>query len=95
MTPATRAKREEFVRSFEDPAKVRRLAGVVWRVGCTPDEWLAKVRAGLKWCHACGGWHRVEEFYADAKQPDGLGAKCRASTLKKLAAKRAEREKAA
>jgi hypothetical protein len=88
MTPAARAKREEFVRSFDNPAKVRRLAGVVWRLKLTPDEWLAKVRAGFKWCTACEEWHHISKFYEDAAQPDGLNCKCRESVLKRLEEKR-------
>lgn len=88
MTGAAKKKREEFVASFENPAKVRRLAGVVWRLKLTPEEWLAKVRAGLKWCRGCGEWHPIAKFYEDAAQPDGLNCLCRGSVLKRLEEKR-------
>lgn len=94
MTPAAAKQRAEWLKTFDEAAKVRRLAGTIWRTGTSVEEWLRKVRGGNKWCSACRAWHPIAYFYEDVKQPDALKGPCRAAILKKLEDKRRATERA-
>lgn len=49
------------------------------RLGISVDDYRAKQKAGLKWCHGCKDWHPCSKFSIDRSRGDGLSARCRTS----------------
>lgn len=44
--------------------------------GLTVDEYLVKIKNGLKWCTGCKGWHHYSLFGLDSSRRDGLSQFC-------------------
>lgn len=49
------------------------------RVGLSPDEYLARLSQGLRYCFRCVDWHPHSEFGKDVSRLDGLARACRRS----------------
>lgn len=46
------------------------------RLGMTFAAYMAKRRAGLKWCTVCKIWKRIRQFTSDTYRFSGLSARC-------------------
>lgn len=58
-----------------------RIAGPAARLKMTPEEYLAKKAAGMKWCWKCQAWQPIDDFHFSSSSPDGRHAVCKVKTL--------------
>lgn len=62
-----------------DPRR-NKIAGPAARLGLTPEAYLAKIDAGLKWCWRCREWHPIGDFPFDRSKSDQRFPVCKTQT---------------
>lgn len=60
-------------------------------IGVPIEEFMARRKAGLKWCPDCSDWLPVDKFSVNSRRPDRRQGYCRSHAYKRSAVSRANR----
>lgn len=63
--------------SIEEPKATWQTITAAKRIGLPVEDYVANLKAGLKWCTSCKQWHQRSIFTVDKSRGDGLTASCR------------------